>query len=148
MTSHETKIIRLFITDSASQTYEKPTLILEKEGVVGDKHYGKGIMRSVLIASTDSYELVKNRLGIEMPYGYLGENILIDGSIRELLPGDRLRIGEAVLEITQNCTLCSHLGTLDKRIPVLLKKDRGIFAKTVNEGKVSLEESVVLHKLQ
>ncbi len=146
MTYHQTKIIRLFRTDTLSQTHNESTLTLEKEGVVGDKHYAKGLTRSILIASMDSYVLVKERLGIEMPYGYLGENILINGSIRELSPGDRLHIDSVILEITQNCTLCSHLGTLDKRIPALLKEDRGVFAKTVQGGTVSLADSVAIQK--
>ncbi len=146
MQTETADIIALFITNKDSETIAKTALSLDTEGVVGDKHYAKGAIRSILVASTESYRMVQERIGVEMPHGYLGENILLDGSIRDLVPGDRLHIGDVVLEITQNCSLCSHLGALDKRIPALLKEDRGIFAKTVRGGRISLDDHVKIEK--
>ena len=45
--------------------------------------------------------------------------------------GDRIKIGNTELEITQNCTLCKGLSTLNSKLPKLLKNDRGIFAKVI-----------------
>jgi MOSC domain-containing protein YiiM len=115
---------------------QQASLTLDTKGILGDKHYNKTIERSILVSSIDSYILVKKNLGIEMPYGYLGENILLSGNPYQLSTGTRLHIGDVILEITQQCTLCQHLGVLDKRIPKLLKHDRGIFAKVVKGGEV------------
>ena len=79
-----------------------------------------------------------------MPFGYLGENILIDYNPYELPIGTKIRIGDAVLQISQNCTICNHLSALDKRIPKLLSKERGIFAKVVNPAVINRGDLVHL----
>ena len=98
----------------------------------------------MLISSLESYEMAKEQLDVEMPYGYLGENILIDYNPYHLPAGNRLKIGSAVFEITQNCTLCNHLSKLDKRIPKLLRDDRGIFAKVIEAGDVNVGDDIYL----
>ncbi|MBE0513552.1 MOSC domain-containing protein [Sulfurimonas sp.] len=138
------KIIELFIsTKESSSRINKPTIELDLAGVVGDKFYDKDNSRSILITSSDSYNLIKE-YAIDMPYGYLGENILMDYNPYSLGMGNRLQIGTALFEISQNCTICNHLSVLDKRIPKLLKNDRGIFAKVVTPGKVSKGDDVYL----
>jgi len=128
----------------SKQQHKKELLHLDTNGIKGDKHYGKNIERSILITSVTSYQLADKTLGIAMPYGYLGENLLISYNPYHLKPGKQLKIGEVVLEITQNCTLCNHLAVLDKRIPELLKDNRGIFAKVVTNGFVKQDDPVFL----
>jgi len=79
-----------------------------------------------------------------MPFGYLGENILIDYNPYSLAIGTRVKIGNTVLEISQNCTICNHLSVIDKRIPSLLKNDRGIFAKVVEDGEIKIDDSIYI----
>ncbi len=141
---HVGKILELFISTKESSTrVNKPTLDLELPGVVGDKFYQKDDSRSILITSADSYNLIKE-YDIDMPHGYLGENILMDFNPYALKMGSRFQIGSAILEISQNCTICNHLSVLDKRIPKLLKNDRGIFAKVVKPGKISKSDDVYI----
>lgn len=138
------KIIELFISIKESSTrINKPAIELELSGVVGDKFYDKDNSRSILITSTESYNLIKE-YDIDMPYGYLGENILMDYNPYALSMGSRFQIGNAVLEISQNCTICNHLSVLDKRIPKLLKNDRGIFAKVITPGKISKDDDIYI----
>lgn len=138
------KILELFISTKESSTrVNRSTIELDLLGVVGDKFYDKDNSRSVLITSMDSYNLIKD-YDIDMPYGYLGENLLMDYNPYSLSMGNRLQVGTAVFEISQNCTICNHLSALDKRIPKLLKNDRGIFAKVVTAGKVSKGDDVYM----
>ena len=138
------KILELFISTKESSTrVNRGAVDLEMAGVVGDKFYDKDDSRSILITSKESYDLIKE-YGIDMPYGYLGENILMDYNPYRLKMGSRFQIGSAVLEISQNCTICNHLSVLDKRIPKLLKNDRGIFAKVVKPGKISKNDEVYI----
>ncbi len=142
--SHEKagQILKLFISKSGtSKRFEKEILTLDELGVQDDKFYDKDPQRSILIASTASYDLVKT-YGIEMPFGYLGENILMDYNPYNLEIGTRLKIGDAILEISQNCTICNHLAVLDVKIPTLLKNDRGIFAKVVSGGEIKTGETI------
>ncbi len=138
------QVLNLFISKSGiSERFEKNKIKLDELGVNDDKFYNKNAQRSVLIASIDSYNLIKN-YNLEMPFGYLGENILLDYNPYSLEVGALLKIGEATLEITQYCTICNHLAVIDVKIPTLLKNDRGIFAKVVGEGEIKSGDEVYL----
>lgn len=127
------KVLKLFTTcDDEKKTRISPEFInVDNEGVLNDKFHGKDLLRSVLIASVYSYELAKKQ-GIDIEYGLLGENILVDINPYSLLPGEQLKIGDTTLEITQNCTLCKGLSSVDPQLPKVLKNDRGIFAKVIS----------------
>lgn len=133
------KVLKLFVTSNDEQkTRLFPEFItVDEDGVLEDKFYKKDLMRAILITSIDSYNLAKEN-GVEIEYGLLGENILIDANPYALVPGQTLKIGDTVLEITQNCTLCKGLSTVSSKLPKILKNDRGIFAKVVN-GKSSIK---------
>lgn len=136
------KILELFYSTDNGRVNTNE-LALDAKGVIEDKYYNKDIQRSVLIASSQSYELAANN-GIDVPYSALGENILIDYNPYHLNTGARLRIGELVLEISQNCTLCKSFSKIDERLPELLKDDRGIFAKVVSSGTISKGDNIYL----
>lgn len=138
------QILKLFISAAqSSQRVEKPVIVLDELGVIGDKFYNKDNARSILLTSTDSYDLIKN-YDIDMPSGYLGENLLMDYNPYSLAIGTRLKIGDTILEISQNCTICNHLSVIDKRIPKLLKDDRGIFAKAIQGGEINVGDDIYL----
>ena len=118
-------------------------LLLDTKGIIKDKYYNKNIDRSVLIASLDSYELVKSH-GIDAPYSALGENILIDYNPYHLTVGTKLKIGKVTLEISQPCTLCKSLTKIDSKLPKLLKDDRGIFAKVMESGSIKEGDDIYL----
>ncbi len=126
-------VLQLFITkDDANKTRETPQAIqVDENGIIGDKFYAKDSNRAILITALQSYELTHEN-NIEIPTGSLGENLLIDINPYHLTPGETLRIGDTVLEITQNCTLCKGLSSLNPKLPKLLKNDRGIFAKVIS----------------
>jgi MOSC domain-containing protein YiiM len=141
---HVGKVLSLYVSDrETAQTIERNNIEIDTQGIIQDKHYNKDTERSILITSAKSYELV-NKHDIYIPYGTLGENLLIDFNPYDLPMGTRLQIGETILEITQNCTLCKHLAVHDKRIPKLLKNDRGIFAKALSSGTINKNDSIHL----
>ena len=130
------KEAKLYITTSSEPSRElKDELHLDDKGVIGDKFYGKDINRLILITSTDSYKMSRD-IGIDIEYGTLGENILLEGSIKSLNLGDNFKIGEVAFEITQNCTLCNGLSKINSKLPKLLKDDRGVFAKAISNGVI------------
>ena len=137
-------ISALFISQRGSRTREsQPNIHLDLKGISHDKFYDKDIHRSVLITSKESYTLAQKH-HIEMPYGSLGENLLIDYNPYHLPSGTQLSIGTCILEISQNCTLCDHLSSIDKRLPTLLKHDRGIFAKVIQEGEIKEDDEIFI----
>jgi len=138
------QVLELFISQKGnSKRIPKSTLKVDKNGIVNDKFYAKDRERSILLTSIESYHLALDN-GIEMPYGSLGENILIDYNPYALVIGTQLKLGEVVLEVTQNCTICNHLSTIDKRLPRLIKEDRGIFVKVITVGSIEKSNKVYL----
>ena len=138
------KVVQLYVTTASDQPREvKDELLVDQNGVIGDKFYGKDMNRLVLITSTEAYEMTQNN-SIDIEHGTLGENILIEGSIKSLNLGERFHIGDVVFEITQNCTLCNGLSKINSKLPKLLKDDRGIFAKAVSQGVVKKGDMVYI----
>ena len=138
------KVLKLFITkDDKDKTRETPQkLQVDEAGIIGDKFYAKDSQRAILISSMESYRLTQEN-GIDIAVGALGENLLVDINPYHLTPGERLQIGETILEITQNCTLCKGLSSVNSKLPKLLKNDRGIFAKVVNgPSTINIGDSV------
>ena len=138
------KVLSLYISKKGiSQPNEQSEIEVDIKGIINDKHYNKDLERSILITSAKSYELVKSHM-IEIPYGILGENLLIDFNPYSLPMGSQLKIGNAILEISQNCTLCNHLSKVDKQLPKLLKNDRGIFGKVLQAGSIKVGDKIYL----
>ena len=136
------KVSSLFYSPPGGRT-EVNSFDLDSKGIIGDKHYNKSIDRSVLITSLESYTLAKKH-GINVPYGALGENILIDYNPYYLTAGTKLKIGKVTLEINQACTLCKSLTNIDSKLPKLLKEDRGIFAKVIEHGSIKEDDDIYL----
>lgn len=142
--SHKGKVTALFVSvEGISDRLAKPMLSLDEKGIIEDKYYNKNPQRSVLITSEASYALVSHH-NIHMNLGSLGENILIDYNPYHLKAGQQLKIGDVILEISQNCTMCDHLSSIDERLPVLLENDRGIFAKVIHAGSIKQEDDIYL----
>ena len=138
------KILKLFISiKGLEKRVEKEQLSVDINGILEDKFYGKDRQRSILLSSKDSYLLTQEH-NINLNYGELGENILMDFNPYLLPVGTQLQIGEVTLEITQACTICNHLSKIDKKLPKLLKEERGIFAKVIKEGNIYNDNAIFM----
>ena len=138
------KVIALYISEKGSSSpVEKKLFSVDEKGIVNDKHYDTDDERSILITSIASYDILMQHQ-IETSYGILGENLLIDYNPYRLNVGTKLQIGNTILQISQNCTLCNHLSKIDKRIPKLLKEDRGIFGKVIQGGSIKVGDEIFL----
>ena len=138
------KILKLFISiKGLEKRVEKKQISVDENGILGDKFHGKDRQRSILISSKDSYLLTQEN-NISIDYGELGENILMDFNPYLLAVGTQLQIGEVILEITQTCTICNHLSKIDKKLPKLLKEDRGIFTKVIKEGNIYEDDAIFM----
>jgi len=138
------KVLKLFISIKGLDKRTKRELLeVDKHGILEDKFYAKDIQRSILLSSNDSYILTQDN-NITLSYGELGENILMDFNPYSLDIGTKLQIGEVILEITQACTICNHLSKIDKKLPKLLKEDRGIFAKVVKDGTIHQDSTIFM----
>lgn len=142
--SVEPRVLRLFISvDNEQKRVCKEKLELDEKGVLEDKFYAKNTNRLILITSTTAYALAKSS-GVELEYGSLGENILIDHNINKLAIGNQFKIGDMLLEVTQNCTLCNGLSAFDPKLPEVLKNDRGLFVKAVGSGIIKKDDIIII----
>ncbi len=140
------KVLRLYIStgNAKNPRVEVNSLRIDPSGVKSDKFYDKDPDRAILVSCTQSYDIAK-RNHIEIQEGILGENIYIDIDPYSLLPGDVIEIGECRFEVTQNCTLCKGLSQISPKLPKLLKDDRGIFVRALQEGEIHVGDKVTLH---
>lgn len=115
--------------------------LIKDFGIENDKFAGKKLDQTVMIVGLKSYEIAKEK-GINLEFGCLGENILLDFDPHELEIGTNLIFQDAIIQITQVCTVCSHLSVFDETLPLLLKGHRGVYCKIINGGLISKDTIV------
>lgn len=136
------QIKQLFISSvEEKKRVSQESIDVDTKGIVDDKYYDKDQDRSILLSPIHAYELMKKK-DIESSYGQLGENILVDFNPYDFEEGTQLFIGDAILEITIECTICKLLTKIDNKVPKLLKNDRGVFAKVIQRGTLNINDSV------
>ena len=138
MNNDRKEVLSLFVSKKKVKKIQ-----LDTKGVIGDKYYNTNKNRSVLISSIKSYNVSKSN-NIEVPDGGLGENIIVNFDIYSLKVGTKFQIGTALLQISQNCTLCNSLAKIDPKLPKILKDDRGIFAFVLKEGEVQEGDEIII----
>lgn len=135
-------IVKVYITTTEEPfRIETSELEVDPLGVIGDKFYGKDPTRAILVTSLDAYKIA-SELEISLDNGLLGENILIEGSIKSLQLGESFFIGNMEFELAQNCTLCKGLSKIDTHLPKLLKDDRGIFIRAKSSGRITRGDTI------
>jgi MOSC domain-containing protein YiiM len=112
---------------------------LEGHGLEGCAHARAGTKRQVLFASAE--HLVA--LGVD--YGRIRENFTIeDADVHDWPVGQRLRIGEALFEITMVCDPCSRMDEIRPGLQAELDGRRGMLARVVESGEVAAGDEVEL----
>jgi len=136
------KVLELFISKKGVKNRIKNNkIVLDTNGITNDKFYNKNTNRSILLTNTSAYNIVLNK-NIDISYGMLGENLLLDFDIKNINSNSYISIGSAILQITQNCTICEHLDVIHKDVPILLKDDRGVFVRVIKSGIINKNDIV------
>lgn len=134
------KVLNTFSATKESSGSPRPLVfqlnLIKDYGIENDKFAGKKLEQTVMIVGVQSYEIAKNN-GINLEFGSLGENILLDFDPHILEVGTKLIIENSIIEITQICTVCNHLAVFDENLPLLLKGHRGLYCKIIKSGIVS-----------
>lgn len=126
-------------------------VMVDAEGLVGDailnrKHHG-GVDQAVYIEGSIDLDWWQTELGQDLPFGTFGENLVIEGLESAMLAaGDRLAIGEVLLEITSAripcATFAAKMGepTFVKRYTRAARP--GAYARVQQGGMVEAGQSV------
>lgn len=108
-------------------------------GLAGDSHAKPGSRRQVLLVQAETLQEVN------LKPADIRENITTLGiPLTNLGPGDRLTVGQVVLEVTGPCTGCARLEEVKPGLQNTLSGHRGILAKVVHGGTIEVGESVNL----
>ncbi|EKT83123.1 hypothetical protein WSS_A08444 [Rhodococcus opacus M213] len=120
-------------------------------GLVGDHvcdtEYHGGPFKAVYAYQEDEAQRWASELGRELPPGWFGENLRLDGiAATDAVIGERWRIGTTELEVTSPRTPCGTFGVWAAE-PRWVKRfseraDTGAYLRVVTEGSVTAGDTV------
>ena len=117
--------------------------------VQGDLVGHGGEQRAVFVYQMDSYHYwERNLTRSDFIFGQFGENFTVEGlPDSEVCIGDRYRIGNAILEVTQPRVTCYRVGIRmnEPRMAALLVAHRrpGFYFRVLQEGEVGAGDDIV-----
>lgn len=118
---------------------------LPNDAIVNTKHHG-GIDQAVYAYSADDYDWWSEQTGREYSPGLFGENLTIRGLPTDMHVGDRLLIGEVVLEATSPRIPCDTFAMRmqDTGFGMSFRNAErpGIYFRVLNEGEVCTGDAV------
>jgi len=123
---------------------------LDESGLQGDvivdaEHHG-GADQAIYAYSADDYDWWANETGKDYLPGLFGENLTIRGMPTDMNVGDRLLIGEVVLEATAPRIPCGTFATRmqDSGLGLAFRKAEkpGIYFRVLNSGAIAAGDSV------
>lgn len=101
-------------------------------GFEGCGHARPGKKRQVLLIDEETL------LQFGLAPGQVKENVTTRGiAIQSLAPGERLRAGGAVLEITGPCEPCAFMDSLRPGLRAATEGKRGVLARVIEGGEVA-----------
>jgi len=109
-----------------------------------------GVSKAVYVYPSEHYEFWRTELPeMELPYGMFGENFTTEGLFEDAVNvGDRFRVGEAELMVTEPRLPCYKLGIKFGRPDILrkfLQKRRtGFYFAVLKEGEVKAGDKIDL----
>ncbi|WP_421724262.1 MOSC domain-containing protein [Bauldia sp.] len=122
-------------------------------GVAGDticdtENHG-GVDQAVYVYGTPDYAWWSRELGRDLVPGTFGENLTVDGlASADICVGDRLTVGDVVLEVTGPRIPCVTLAArMDDTLFVkrFLQAERpGVYCRAITEGTVAAGDPVAL----
>lgn len=113
---------------------------VSKDGVAGDwqknRKYHGGPDRAICLYSHELYDWLRTK-GIDLASGAVGENFTTRGvDLNALQKGDRLKVGDVVVELTDVRVPCRNLNKWHPELLETIKGRSGWVAKVVTEGHV------------
>jgi len=126
------------IKHNVDQAFMKEKYGLETDAHGGDWH------RQVSLLSLSSFNKMNDMGATGLEYGVFAENITVGGLDVATLPlQTQLKVGEALLEVTQIGKECHNQGcAIKKQVGSCVMPIEGIFAKVLQSGWVKVGDRV------
>jgi len=107
-------------------------------GLAGCTHARSGGKRQLLLVDKETLD------AMELKPGIIRENITTSGlNVNGLALGERLRIGEALLEVRAVCTPCNQLEKVRPGLRRELYGRRGMLCRVLEGGMVRAGDAIV-----
>lgn len=107
-------------------------------GLAGCRHSRLGGKRQVLLVDKETLDAA------DLKPGVIRENITTSGlNVNGLEPGERLRIGQALLEVSAICTPCDQLEKVRPGLRRELYGRRGMLCRVLEGGTVRTGDEIV-----
>jgi MOSC domain-containing protein YiiM len=133
------RVLHLFIAvqrRKSMKALEQITAIADR-GFEGCIHGRPGSKRQILLVESEALE------EFSLEPGVVRENITTVGlKASELKPGQRLFIGDAVLEVTARCEPCSRMDEIRTGLQGALEDRRGMLCKVIEGGRISCGDEI------
>lgn len=142
---------RTFVSGIRKHAVEGSIRILES-GLEGDaicdlENHG-GADQAVYAYGSENYDWWARQLGRKLPPGCFGENLTITGFEDDLQAGDRLLVGDVILEATAPRIPCSKLAARmqDSNFGLRFRRAErpGVYFRVLNGGEVAAGDPVTL----
>ena len=134
-------VVGLFVSPARKSGVSEPrerVRAIESQGFEGCAHANPP-RREVLFVSKEHLD------SVSVEPGAIRENITVEGADVQSWPiGRRVRVGEAVFEITMVCDPCERMDQLRTGLRALLEDRRGMLAHVVEGGEVAVGDEIVL----
>ena len=106
-------------------------------GFEGCSHKSPGAQRQVLLVDRETLD------ALELGPGMIRENITTEGlNVNGLQPGESLRVGQALLEVTMACTPCGQMEGLRPGLRKEIRGRRGMFCRVVKAGTIRQGDAI------
>lgn len=142
MTGRLKAIGRHAVRGGAMETVETAAVSVE-EGVQGNVRTSR--RRKVSVLSAEAWEAACAELGVDLPWTLRRANLLVEGLDLPREPGARLRIGDVVLEVTQETDPCAVMDAQHPGLKAALTPDwrGGVSCRVVEGGQVTVGDAVL-----
>ena len=137
------KVIAVCVSESKGtpKTDVGEGYLLPDVGIEGDAHAGFA-HRQISMLAVEDIEIMKERLPDLVP-GSFAENITVeDFDLSSLSIGDRVRVGEALLELSQIGKECHTRCAVYHSAGDCIMPRKGLFFRVIEGGRVATGDSV------
>ena len=115
---------------------------------VGDDFRGASRGRNVTVLGREGWQAACAELGRELPWTTRRANLLVVGVDLIESAGARLRIGEVVLLVTEECEPCQRMDEQSDGLRAALGPDwrAGVSCRVLTPGEVRIDDAAALER--
>ena len=122
--------------------------LIEGQGIAGDFRgtHKAGVegRRGLSLIEAGDWAAAMAECGADLPWSERRANLLVEGFDLPQQPGVKLSVGEAVIEITDECDPCARMEALHPGLRAALEPDwrGGALARVLKGGRVKIGDEI------